>query len=207
MPDKVDLKKTIGAYRAKKGTFDLIDVPAMRYLMIDGHGDPNSAPEFTSAVQALYPLAYGLKFAGKRDLERDHVVMPLEGLWWADDHASFTSRRDKSAWDWTLMIMQPDWITEDMFADAVTRATAKNPIGRFAEVRLARLDEGLCVQTLHIGAFDDEAAVLDDLHERFIPANGLRMTGRHHEVYLSDPRTGSPERRRTILRQPVIRLS
>jgi hypothetical protein len=205
MAAKVDFKTTIEAYRARKGRFDLVEVPALQYLMIDGHGDPNTAPAFTSAVEALYPLAYGLKFASKNDLDRDYAVMPLEGLWWADDHSSFTTARDKSRWNWTLMIMQPDWIDHDAFADAVDRASAKN--ADVANVRLETLEEGLCAQTLHVGAYDDEAAVLAAVHDEFIPEHDLRPTGRHHEIYFSDPRRGDPSKRRTLLRQPVERVS
>ena len=200
---KVDLKKQIPTYTAPRGAFEIVTVPPMRYLMIDGHGDPNSSPEFATAVEALYPLAYTLKFASKRALDRDYTVMPLEGLWWADDHAAFTVSRDKSKWDWTLMIMQPDWIDHEMFADAVATASAKNPDARVHEVRFGSYTEGRCVQTLHVGAFDDEAPVLAEMHDVFIPQNGLRLTGKHHEIYFSDPRKGAPERRRTILRQPV----
>lgn len=203
MPGKVDFKKTIDAYRARKGRFDVIDVPELNYLMIDGHGDPNTSPEFTTAVEALYPLAYTLKFTSKRELDRDYTVMPLEGLWWADDHAAFTAARDKSQWDWTLMIMQPEWIDHELFADAVATAAAKNQEGRVHEVRFGSYAEGRCVQTLHVGAFDEEAPLLAEMHDVFIPRNGLRMTGKHHEIYFSDPRKGAPERRRTILRQPV----
>ncbi|MCE7480416.1 MULTISPECIES: GyrI-like domain-containing protein [Microbacterium] len=203
MPGKVDFKKTIDAYRARKGRFDVIDVPELNYLMIDGHGDPNTSPEFTTAVEALYPLAYTLKFTSKRELDRDYTVMPLEGLWWADDHAAFTAARDKSQWDWTLMIMQPEWIDHELVADAVATAAAKNQEGRVHEVRFGSYAEGRCVQTLHVGAFDEEAPLLAEMHDVFIPRNGLRMTGKHHEIYFSDPRKGAPERRRTILRQPV----
>lgn len=204
---KVDFKKTIEAYRARRGRFDLVEVPPLTYLMIDGHGDPNTSAEFATAVEALYPLAYGLKFASKRTLDRDYAVMPLEGLWWADDHASFTSVRDKTRWQWTLMIMQPDWITPQMLQDATDTAAAKNPTARVAEVRLEILAEGLCAQTLHVGSYDDEAPVLARMHEEFIPEHGMRMRGIHHEVYLSDPRRGDPVRRRTLLRQPVEPIS
>lgn len=202
---KVDFKKTLDAYRARKGRFDLVEVPALTYLMIDGRGDPNTAPEFATAVEALYPLAYTLKFASKQGLGRDYTVMPLEGLWWADDHAAFTTVRDKSQWRWTLMIMQPEWIDEAMLTDAVAKASAKNPAARVTEVRLDTLDEGLCAQTLHVGTYDDEAPVLAKMHDEFIPEHGLRMTGTHHEIYFSDPRRGDPAKRRTLLRQPVSR--
>ncbi|UYO98257.1 GyrI-like domain-containing protein [Microbacterium sp. M28] len=205
MTEKIDFKKSVDAYRARSGAFRIVDVPPLQYLMIDGHGDPNAAPEFTTAVEALYPLAYTLKFASKRELDRDFVVMPLEGLWWAEDHAAFTTARDKSQWSWTLLLMQPDWVDDALFADAVATASAKNPTARIGEVRLERLTEGLCVQTLHVGAFDDEAPVLERMHDEFIPQNALSLTGRHHEIYFSDPRKGDPAKRRTILRQPVTR--
>lgn len=201
--EKTDFKKTIDAYRAKVGEFRLIDVPPLQYLMIDGHGDPNTSSEFAAAIEALYPLAYTLKFASKKLRQRDYVVMPLEGLWWADDPAAFTSARDKAQWSWTLMMMQPEWISAEMFAEALSAVTAKKAPARLGEVRLERLTEGRCVQTLHRGAFDDEGPILAHLHDDFLPSHGLHPTGKHHEIYFSDPRTGSPEKRRTILRQPV----
>ena len=204
MTGKIDFKKTMGAYRAKQGRFQIVDVPELRYLMIDGHGDPNTDPAYTDAIEALYPLAYRLKFASKRALGRDYVVMPLEGLWWADDMDSFTASRDKSRWDWTLMIMTPDWIEEEMFTDAVeqTAAATASP-RRLRKVRLGSLSEGRCVQTLHVGPYDAEAELLAVMHHEFIPDNGLRMVGKHHEIYLGDPRRVVPDKLRTILRQPV----
>ena len=203
MTDKIDFKKTLDAYRAKLGEFRVVDVPDLQYLMIDGHGDPNSAPAFTEAVEALYPVAYKLKFASKRELGRDYVVPPLEGLWWADDMDSFTTSRDKSRWDWTLLLMVPEWIDRDLFASAVEQARSTSRPSRLDDVRLESLSEGRCVQTLHIGSFDDEAGVLDLLHHEVIPGQGLRMAGKHHEIYLSDFRKVAPEKQRTILRQPV----
>lgn len=203
---KIDLKRQLDAYAARRDRFRVVEVPDLQYLMIDGCGDPNSSPGFASAIEALYPLAYGLKSASRRTLDRDWVVMPLEGLWWAQDHASFTGSRDKSAWWWTLMILQPEWVTAGMLEDARAAASAKNPDRRFAEVRLATLSEGLCVQTLHVGPFDDEAPVLARMHDEFLPQNGLALTGIHHEIYFSDPRRGDPAKRRTLLRQPVVRV-
>lgn len=205
MTDKIDVTKTLDSYRAKRGEFRIVDVPTRRYLMVDGHGDPNSSPAYTAALEALYPVAYKLKFASKRTLDRDYVVPPLEGLWSADDLDSFTSARDKSQWDWTMMILVPDWIGADLVDAAVAQVGAKKPPARLADVRLQTLDEGCCVQTLHVGPFDDEGPVLDRMHHEFIPAQGLRMTGTHHEIYLSDPRRAAPEKLRTILRQPVSR--
>ncbi|NUS94972.1 MAG: hypothetical protein HOQ36_21600 [Nocardia sp.] len=205
--DKVDFKKEIVSYRARSGRFEVVDVPDLRYLMIDGHGDPNTDPDFALATEALYPLAYKLKFASKRELGRDYAVMPLEGLWWAEDMDAFTASRDKSRWDWTLMIMTPDWIERDLFAAVVEKVAAGDGPRRLRDIRLETLSEGRCVQTLHIGSYDDEAGVLARMHHEFVPDNGLRMVGRHHEIYLGDARRVAPEKLRTILRQPVTARS
>ncbi|MFW6641882.1 GyrI-like domain-containing protein [Nocardiopsis algeriensis] len=203
MTDKTDFKKTLDSYSARRGVFRVLDVPELTYLMIDGHGDPNT-PAFTEAVRALYPVAYRLKFASKRELGRDYVVMPLEGLWWSGDMDAFTTARDKSRWGWTLMIMVPGWTDTAMFTAAVEAVGAKGAPSRLGEVRLETLTEGRCVQTLHVGTFDEEGPVLERMHHDFIPAQGLRMSGRHHEIYLSDLRRTAPEKLRTLLRQPVV---
>jgi len=203
MAAKVDLKKTLDSYRARQGEFRVFEVPPLPYLMVDGHGDPNTAQEYADALAALYQMAYKLKFASKNE-GRDYVVPPLEALWWAEDMDAFTRARDKSQWDWIAMIMTPDWVTEQMFDEAVSRVGAKDRPASLDKVRLETLAEGTCVQTLHVGSYDDEAPVLEELHERFIPGNGLRMTGKHHEIYLSDPRRVEPAKLRTILRQPVL---
>lgn len=204
----IDPKKTLDAYQARRGAFRLVDVPAMQYLMVDGSGDPNTSQEYAEAVAALYSVAYTLKFAVRERFGVDAVVMPLEGLWHAADMESFTTRRDKSTWFWTMMIMVPEQVTAEMFAAAVDTVAAK--VAKKKEtspalplVRLETLVEGTCVQTLHIGSYDDEAAVLEDLHHRFVPDNGLRLRGLHHEIYLSDARRVEPAKLRTILRQPV----
>lgn len=203
MAGKVDFKKTLGSYHASAGVFRVLDVPRMQYLMVDGHGDPNTSPQYAEAVESLYPVAYRLKFASKDDLGRDYVVPPLEGLWWAEDMSTFTTARDKTRWDWTMMLMVPDWIDPAMFSAAVAEVGAKGAPSRLEDVRLEPLTEGRCVQTLHVGPFDDEADVLAELHDRFIPGQGLQMAGKHHEIYLSDARRVAPARLRTILRQPV----
>jgi hypothetical protein len=196
---KVDFKKESDAYRARHGEFRIIDVPPLQYLMINGRGDPNTAQEYADALSVLYPVAYALKFASKQQLGRDYVLMPLE----ASDMDLFTSARDKSRWEWTAMIMVPDWITGDMFDRAVAKVAEKSRLASLDKVRLESLDEGRCVQTLHIGSYDDEAAVLATMHGEFIADAGLQLAGRHHEIYLSDPRRVEPARLRTILRQPV----
>lgn len=199
---KADFKK-LDAYRARRHQFRIVDVPPLQHLMVDGQGDPNTATEYADAISSLYPVAYTLKFASKRDLGRDYVVMPLEALWWAPDLAAFTTARDKSQWQWTAMIMVPEWITGVMFDAAIaTVAATKHPTG-IDKIRLETFREGLCVQTLHVGPYDDEAEALAELHDEFIPGSGLRMTGKHHEIYLSDARKVDPSKLRTILRQPV----
>lgn len=201
MGDKRNFTAELDCYRATPAP-RLIDVPDLQYLMIDGRGDPNT-PAFASAVEALYPVAYTLKFASKRSLGLDYVVMPLEGLWWAEDMDSFTTARNKSQWHWTLLMMVPEWITGEMFLDAVERVRGRTTPARLSDLRLEPLSEGLCVQALHVGSFDDEDELLARIHHEVIPAHQLVMTGRHHEIYLSDFRKVEPARRRTILRQPV----
>ncbi|SDO63550.1 hypothetical protein SAMN05660199_02342 [Klenkia soli] len=196
---KVDLKDD-DAYRAHRGEFRMLTVPDRAYLAVDGHGDPNTAA-FAVAVQALYPVAYALKFASK-DAGRDYVVPPLEGLWWAQDMDAFTRRRDKAVWEWTLLLLVPDWLGADDVAAAVEHTRRKAP-PRLDDVRLQQLAEGRCMQTLHVGPFDDEGPVLHRLHHEVLPGAGFVPTGKHHEVYLTDPRRTAPEKQRTILRQPI----
>lgn len=199
---KIDFKRTLDCYKAKRDAPQVVTVPDLQYLMIDGHGDPNT-PAFAEATTTLYPVAYKLKVASKKNLDRDYVVMPLEGLWWADDMETFTHAREKSKWDWTLMIMVPGWITTDMFTAAVEQAAAKDRPARLDDLRLEDLSEGVCVQALHIGSYDDEAELLRRMHDEFVPSHDLTMVGKHHEVYLSDARKVAPARLKTILRQPV----
>lgn len=200
---KADLKKSIAAYTAPRGSFEIVDVPPMQYLMVDGHGDPNTSEEYGEAVAAVFGVAYKLKFLSKAELGRDYVVMPLEGLWWSDDMAAFTSERDKSRWSWTMMNLVPGWLDGSHFERARGAAAAKGASPALERLRLAELAEGRCVQTLHVGSYDDEAPILAEMHQRFIPEAGLRMRGLHHEIYLADPRRTAPEKLRTILRQPV----
>ena len=200
----VDLRREIASYTARRGTFSVVEVPPLQHLAADGRGDPNASAAYRDAVAALYPVAYRIKVLGK-DLGRDHVVMPLEALWWSDDMATFTTARDLDRWEWTVMIMVPDWVTADHL-EAARAAAARRAAGPALDaVRLQPLEEGLCVQTLHVGPYDAEGPVLDELHHTFIPGAGLRMSGRHHEIYLNDARRTDPARLRTILRQPVVR--
>ncbi|UXM91755.1 GyrI-like domain-containing protein [Paenarthrobacter sp. JL.01a] len=200
---KSHFKKLIPSYSATKGAFSLVSVPPLQYLKIDGSGDPNTAASYKDALSTMYPVAYKLKFFSKGELGQDYGVMPLEALWWADDMDAFTSARDKSLWEWTLMNMVPDWITQEHFDAACSQVAKKGAAPALERLRLERLEEGLSVQTLHVGPYDDEGPVLEEMHHRFIPQHSLRMTGKHHEIYLGDPRRTAPEKLRTILRQPV----
>jgi len=204
MPEKIDFKKTLPGYSARTGKYQILDLTQRHYLMIDGQGDPNTTAEYSNAIAALYPVAYDLKFTSKRELARDYVVPPLEGLWWAEDMTVFTSGRDASQWQWTLMLMVPEWITSEMFGSALAAVRAKSSPARLADVRVDALSEGLCVQTLHVGPFEEEARTLEPMHDEFMPSQGLGRTGKHHEIYLSDLRRTPAKRWRTILRQPVV---
>ncbi len=200
---KIDFKKELKEiYGTKAKTFEIVNVHEMNFLMIDGHGNPNTAQSYQEALMALYGVAYKLKFMSKKNLGKDYVVPPLEGLWWAEDMTAFTSG-NKDDWDWTMMIMQPDWISAQMFAQCKELVQkAKNPIA-LSKLRLEHYHEGLSVQILHLGSYDDEAPTIAKLHNEFMPENKLNEAGKHHEIYLSDPRRVAPEKLKTILRQPV----
>ena len=204
---KVDFKKELRhLYQPSAKEFAMVDVPSMQFLMIDGHGDPNTAQEYKDAIEALYAVAYRMKFASKKELGRDFVLPPLEGLWWAEEMETFTTARDKSAWEWTMMIMQPEWITEEMFGSAVEHVERAKGLPALRKLRFEAYHEGMSVQILHIGSYDDEGPVLQRMHHEFIPENGLQMNGKHHEIYLSDARRVAPEKLRTVLRQPVVTI-
>ena len=201
MTARVDLRRELACYRAGR-TPQLVEVPDLRYLALEGHGDPNSAA-FGVAVRALYPVAYRVRHLSRRQLDRDYVVPPLEALWWAEDMDVYTVARDKSRWSWTAMIMTPGWVPPEVVDEAVEAVAAGNPPERLGDVRLEGLAEGTCVQALHVGSYDDEGPLLRRMHDEVIPALGLHPRLRHHEIYLSDARRTAPERLRTILRQPV----
>jgi hypothetical protein len=173
----------------------------MHFVMVDGVGDPNKAAGYAAALEWLYSVSYAMKFAAKAALGKDYVVPPLEGLWWADDPSAFVTRR-KDDWRWTMMIMVPGFVTQAMFAAAVEKARGK--LGEPpATLRREALDEGHCLQTLHVGSYDDEGPVLARLHGEIMPAGGWTFAGPHHEIYLSDPRRTEPAKLKTVLRQPV----
>lgn len=200
--EKLDLKKLHRALYAAKPEPALLEVPALTYLMVDGHGDPNDNPLFEAGAGALYALSYTLKFMVKKQGLADYGVMGLQGLWWADDPAAFRAG-DRARWQWTLMILQPDFVTPDLVAAARQEIIAKKKdVPRLYDVRLETLAEGLCAQILHVGPYAEECGTITRLHE-FIAAQGKELRGKHHELYLGDPRRTAPEKLKTILRQPV----
>jgi hypothetical protein len=200
---KTDFKKELKhLYQPSAREFVVVDVPPMKFLMVDGHGDPNTAQEYKDAVEALYAVAYKLKFMSKKEQGMDYVVPPLEGLWWAEDMETFTTQRDKSAWDWTMMIMQPEWITQEMVEEVVRQVGKKKDLPALPKLRLETYHEGLAVQIMHIGSYDEEGPTIARMHA-FIDEKGYEPAGKHHEIYLGDPRKVAPEKLKTVLRQPI----
>ena len=200
---KIDYKKELKhLYRCSSKNIQTVDVPTMNFLMIDGEGDPNTSKFFQDAIEPLFSLSYTLKFMIKKgDLPIDYSVLPLEGLWWADDMSTF-STSDKSNWKWTLMIMQPELVTDTLYQKAFEQVRKKkNPVA-LSCVRFESFTEGKSAQIMHIGPFSEEGPTLERLH-KFIEENGYRRFGKHHEIYLSDIRRAAPEKWRTIIRQPM----
>lgn len=207
MTNKVDFKKELKQlYNPPKKDFTIIDMPPMNFLMVDGRGDPNTTEEYKDAIEALYAVAYKIKFTSKKTTGKDYVVPPLEGLWWAEDMDAFTTTRDKSKWNWTMMIMTPDWITEAFYNQALEQVRASKDLPALPLLRLDNYHEGLSAQILHVGSYDDETPTLLRLHQEWLPQNGYQENGVHHEIYLSDPRKTAPEKLKTILRQPVRKV-
>ena len=199
---KVDAKKEFRhLYGASAERVDIVDVPQLPYLMIDGKGDPNSSSEYADAVEGLFSVAYKAKFIVKKQPEQvDYAVMPLEGLWWSDDLASFV-RNERSKWSWTMMIMQPPAVSDEVIRAAVAEVSRKKSLPALGKLRFELFTEGLCAQTLHIGPFTDEGPTIERVHA-FI-ATRARLAGKHHEIYLSDIRRTAPSRWKTIIRQPM----
>ena len=181
----------------------VVEVPPMSYLMIDGMGDPNTSQEYTGSIEALYTVSYTLKFLVKKGPEpADYVVMPLEGLWWADNMADF-ALGNKDAWKWTSMIMQPSFVTAAKVDLALEQVGKKKDLAILSRIRFEKYDEGLSAQIVHIGPYAAETPTIRKLHQ-FIEDKGYSLRGKHHEIYLSDLRRTAPEKLKTIIRQPII---
>lgn len=200
---KLDWKKELKhLYQPSVKEVTAVDVPAMNYLMIDGKGDPNTAQEYADAVEALFAVAYSIKFAVKKSaLAIDYGVMPLEGLWWADDMSKFASG-DKSDWLWTMMIAQPPFITRAMVDAATAEVTKKKNSAAISRLRFENFEEGKCAQLMHIGPFSEEGPNIECVHH-FIAACGYQRCGKHHEIYLSDIRKAAPAKWKTVIRHPM----
>jgi len=201
--EKLDFKKELKhLYHASAKEATEVDVPAMNFLMVDGEGDPNTSQAYAEAIEALFAVSYTLKFMVKKgELAIDYGVMPLEGLWWADDMTAF-SPDDKSNWKWTAMIMQPSFVTADLVEHALAEVKKKKNPAAILKVRFASWTEGECAQIMHIGPFSEEGPTIEKLH-RFIDAGNRLLTGKHHEIYLSDIRKADPKKWKTIIRQPM----
>lgn len=202
MAAKIDIKKQHKHLFASKREPHLVEVPQLRYLMIDGKGSPDGAA-FQDAIGALYSTAYTAKSRLKTAGRADFVVPPLEALWWADDEYAFDENR-RDEWQWTLMLIQPDHVSEEDIADALSalekkrKATAAHGI-----IKTELLDEGQAVQCLHVGPYDSMGGAISTM-QAFAESNGLELAGKHHDVYLSDPRrTAAPEKLKTVLRRPA----
>ncbi len=199
----LDLKKQLKPYLSPPADRpQIVDVPEMQFLMIDGRGYPGTSQEYRDALSALYSLAYGIKFALKKGPAAvDYPVMASEGLWWMEDMSLFSMER-KEEWEWTMMIMQPDAVTPDLFDRMLSETMKKKPLPGLQRLRLERFREGLCAQIMHIGPYSAEPPTIQVLH-RFIAENGYQRCGKHHEIYMGDPNRSAPEKLRTILRQPI----
>ncbi len=202
--EKTDLKKELKhLYNSSAKEVVIVDVPQMNFLMIGGAGNPNTSQEFKDAIETLYAVSYTIKFMLKKENSVDYVVMPLEGLWWADDMNKFCLEgRDKDIWKWTLMIMQPEYVTKDIFGKALEEVKKKKNLPFLSKIRLENLHEGLSAQILYVGHYDAEHTTIEKIHA-FIKEKGYKFSGKHHEIYLSDPRKTAPEKLKTIIRQPI----
>lgn len=201
--EKIDLKKKLKPlYSAAAGKCVVVDVPAMNFLMADGHGDPNTSQDYRDAVETLFAVSYTIKFMIKKGPSAvDYGVLPLEGLWWTDDPADFNSN-DKDSWKWTAMVMQPEWVTQELVEAGAEQAAGKKDLPALPAMRFESFEEGKAAQILHVGPYSEEAPTIERLH-RFIAEQGFRLVGKHHEIYLSDPRRSAPAKLKTIIRQPI----
>jgi hypothetical protein len=199
---KVDLKKKLKQYYNPKSIAEIIEIPAMQYLMIDGLGVVESK-EFQESIEALFSVSYKTKFTAKKTINFDYTVMPLEGLWWADNMDDFVNGR-KENWKWTLMIMQPDEISDKLIHNAIEETSKKKNLGALSQLRFLKYTEGNVAQIMHVGPFSEEHSNIMKIH-RLIEENNGKFDGKiqkHHEIYLSDFRKVDQSKMKIILRQP-----
>ena len=200
---KYDFKKEKkNLYYPSEKLVSVVDVPRMNFLMIDGQGDPNTSQEYQDAMETLFPVSYKTKFLSKKQNNQDYVVMPLEGLWWAENMEEF-SIEDKGSWKWTVMIMQPEFITKELISMAIDDVESKKNLASISKVRFEKFSERLSAQIMHIGPYGAaEAQTVEKLHD-FIDKSGYKIRDKHHEIYISDMRRTKPERLKTVIRQPI----
>lgn len=198
---KLDLKKENKEfYYPSKKEVSVVNIPKMKFLMIDGIGDPNSSQEYQDAMETLFPVAYKTKFISKNENKQDYVVMPLEGLWWVEDMGEF-SIKDKDSWNWTVMIRQPDFIDKVIINKAIGEVKTKKNPSSISKIRFETFDEGSIAQIMHIGPYGEaEAPKVAKIHE-YIESKGYTLNGKHHEIYISDVRRTKPENLKTVIRQ------
>lgn len=199
---KIDYKKELKhLYKPSSKNVEMVEVPSMNYLTIDGQGNPNTSIDYKNAVEALFSVSYTLKFMVKKgEWKVDYGVMPLEGLWWVDDMAQFDANK-KDDWKWTLLMMQPELITKEMVERAIGEVRKKKNPPVLDKIKFESFTEGKAAQIMHIGPFSEEGPNIQKVHE-FITINGHKLSGKHHEIYLSDIRRAAPEKWKTIIRQP-----
>ncbi len=201
--EKIDLKKEYRhLYLPSAKAVTEVEVPEFRFLMIDGKGNPNTSAAYANAVEALFAVSYTAKFMIKKGPQGiDYAVMPLEGLWWADDMNAFRENR-YDEWQWTMMIMQPDFMAPELIDEAIDTVRAKKGLPALSDLRLEHFAEGRCAQILHVGPFSEEGPNIERVHH-FIEEHGHKPHGKHHEIYLSDIRRAAPEKWKTVIRQPL----
>ena len=200
--EKTDYKKALKElYNPSVKEPSIVNVPEMNYLMIDGTGYPGTSKDYMDSIEALYTVSYTLKFMIKKEKGIDYGVLPLEGLWWADDMTDFI-KGNKDNWKWTSMIMQPEHVTKELYEKALDAAKKKKDLPALSKMRFEKYDEGLCAQIMHIGPYSAEGPTIEKLH-KYIKEKGYDLRGKHHEIYLSDPRRSAPEKMKTVIRQPV----
>jgi hypothetical protein len=205
--EKLDLRKEFRhLYRPSAKSVQVVNVPPLQFAMIDGEIEPGQtpglSPSFQSALEALYGISYTLKFMSKQRQENpiDYGIMALEGLWWVKDGEFDISHPEN--WCWTAMIMQPDHITEGMYRQALEQLRLKRSGPALGKMRLETFHEGLSMQIMHVGPYAEEPRTIARMHA-FAEQNGYRLRGKHHEIYLGDPRRAKPENLKTVLRQPI----
>lgn len=202
---KIDYKKELkDLYSPPKTKPGLVEVPTLHYLMIDGSGYPGTSKEYQDAMEALFPVSYALKFMVKKQQGIDYGVLPLEGLWWADDMTKF--KEDRDSWKWTSMIVQPEHVTEALFKEAVAQVEKKKAPLALGKMRFEKYCEGTAAHIMHIGPFSEEGPTIEKLHA-FIHDCGYELAGKHHEIYLSDMRKTAPGKMKTVIRQPLLKMS